>query len=78
MKSMTPSQWREFLLLGTRTAKVATVRENGHPHVAPQMGIPFVIAAPIFANRFLSRQATATRHDGVPMTKVIAQAAVAE
>ena len=35
MKSMTPSQWREFLLFGTRTAKVATVRENGHPHVAP-------------------------------------------
>lgn len=35
MKSMTSDEWREFLSFGTRTAKVATVRENGHPHVAP-------------------------------------------
>lgn len=35
MKSMTPVEWREFLLFGTRTAKVATVRSNGFPHVAP-------------------------------------------
>ena len=35
MKSMTPAEWREFLLFGTRTAKVATVRSNGYPHVAP-------------------------------------------
>ena len=35
MKSMTPDEWREFLLFGTRTAKVATVRPNGSPHVAP-------------------------------------------
>jgi PPOX class probable F420-dependent enzyme len=35
MKSMTPAEWREFLLFGTRTAKVATVRSNGFPHVAP-------------------------------------------
>lgn len=32
---MTPAEWREFLLFGTRTAKVATVRSNGYPHVAP-------------------------------------------
>ena len=35
MKTITPAEWSEFLLLGTRTAKVATVRSNGAPHVAP-------------------------------------------
>jgi hypothetical protein len=35
MKSMTPAEWREFLLLGTLTAKVVTVRSSGYPHVAP-------------------------------------------
>jgi PPOX class probable F420-dependent enzyme len=35
MESMTTAEWREFLLFGTRTAKVATLRSNGHPHVAP-------------------------------------------
>lgn len=35
MKSMTPAESRKFLLHGTRTAKVATVRSNGSPHVAP-------------------------------------------
>ena len=35
MKSMTPAEWRRFLLFGTRTAKIATVRANGYPHVAP-------------------------------------------
>ena len=35
MKSMNPGEWREFLAFGTRTAKVATVRANGSPHVAP-------------------------------------------
>ncbi len=35
MESMTSAEWRQFLLYGTRTAKVATVRANGSPHVAP-------------------------------------------
>ena len=35
MKQMAPSEWRAFLLSGTRTAKVATVRSDGRPHVAP-------------------------------------------
>jgi len=35
MQSMTPDAWREFLLAGTRTAKLATVRPDGRPHVAP-------------------------------------------
>ena len=35
MREMSPSEWREFLLTGTRTAKVATVRRDGRPHVVP-------------------------------------------
>jgi PPOX class probable F420-dependent enzyme len=35
MKPMTPPEWRSFLLSGTRTAKLATVRSDGRPHVAP-------------------------------------------
>lgn|ERR1700722_18325629 len=32
---MTPIEWRLLLLSETRTAKVATVRSDGRPHVAP-------------------------------------------
>lgn len=32
---MTEQQARDFLAAGTRTAKLATVREDGRPHVAP-------------------------------------------
>jgi PPOX class probable F420-dependent enzyme len=32
---MSPGQVREFLAEGTRTAKVATVRKDGSPHVTP-------------------------------------------
>ena len=32
---MSPNQWRNFLLTGTRTAKVAVVRADGRPHVVP-------------------------------------------
>ena len=35
MRSMSPSEWRAFLLTSTRTAKLATVRADGRPHVAP-------------------------------------------
>ncbi|HFE66530.1 MAG TPA: PPOX class F420-dependent oxidoreductase [Chloroflexi bacterium] len=35
MKKMSPAEAREFLLSGTRTAKLATVRADGRPHVAP-------------------------------------------
>jgi PPOX class probable F420-dependent enzyme len=35
MTSMTDAQWREFVMTGTRTGKLAVVREDGRPHVTP-------------------------------------------
>jgi PPOX class probable F420-dependent enzyme len=32
---MTEAEWRAFLAHGTRTAKLATTRADGRPHVAP-------------------------------------------
>ena len=34
-KDMTPSEVKNFLLLNGRTGKLATVRQDGRPHVAP-------------------------------------------
>nr|WP_245205743.1 PPOX class F420-dependent oxidoreductase [Kitasatospora sp. RG8] len=35
MAHMTEAEWRAFLAAGTRTAKIATTRADGRPHVAP-------------------------------------------
>ncbi len=35
MEKMTDEERRDFLRAGTRTAKLATVRQDGRPHVAP-------------------------------------------
>ena len=35
MKAMTPTEYADFLMGGTRTAKLATVRADGRPHIAP-------------------------------------------
>ena len=35
MKKMTKAEAYDFLATGTRTGKLATVREDGRPHVAP-------------------------------------------
>ncbi|MGF7234389.1 MAG: PPOX class F420-dependent oxidoreductase [Frankia sp.] len=35
MPTMSHDEWRAFLSAGTRTAKLATVRADGRPHVAP-------------------------------------------
>src|SRR3954462_2900248 len=35
MRRMTEQEWRAFVMDGTRTAKVATVRKDGRPHVVP-------------------------------------------
>lgn len=35
MNRMTEQEWREFVLAGTRTGKLSTVRADGSPHVVP-------------------------------------------
>ena len=35
MRAMRPDEIRDFLLSGTRTGKLATVRADGRPHVVP-------------------------------------------
>ncbi|MFC9386709.1 PPOX class F420-dependent oxidoreductase [Streptomyces venezuelae] len=35
MTKMTEEKWRAFVSAGTRTGKLATVRDDGSPHVAP-------------------------------------------
>ncbi|MFF4172235.1 PPOX class F420-dependent oxidoreductase [Streptomyces sp. NPDC001744] len=35
MTKMTEEQWRAFVSAGTRTGKLATVRDDGSPHVVP-------------------------------------------
>lgn len=32
---MTPAQWREFVMAGTRTGQLAVTRLDGRPHVTP-------------------------------------------
>ncbi|WAP53969.1 PPOX class F420-dependent oxidoreductase [Streptomyces luomodiensis] len=34
-QNMTKDQWQKFLMEGTRTAKLSTVRADGSPHLAP-------------------------------------------
>ncbi|MFI1017481.1 PPOX class F420-dependent oxidoreductase [Streptomyces sp. NPDC020965] len=34
-KTMTKDEWQKFLSEGTRTGKLATVRADGSPHIAP-------------------------------------------
>jgi PPOX class probable F420-dependent enzyme len=35
MGEMTQQQWREFVMTGTRTGKLAVTRADGRPHVTP-------------------------------------------
>jgi PPOX class probable F420-dependent enzyme len=35
MRRMSDDEWRAFVTEGTRTAKIATVRKDGRPHVVP-------------------------------------------
>lgn len=35
MRTMTTEEYRRFLLEGTRTGKLATIRADGRPHVTP-------------------------------------------
>jgi PPOX class probable F420-dependent enzyme len=35
MQEMTKNEYREFMLIGTKTLKIATVKKDGSPHVVP-------------------------------------------
>jgi len=35
MAKMTPQQWHEFVMTGTRTGKLGVTRADGRPHVTP-------------------------------------------
>ncbi len=35
MRTMTKAEYKQFLMAGTRTAKAATIRADGRPHVTP-------------------------------------------
>lgn len=35
MATMIDAEWRDFISAGTRTGKIATVRADGRPHIAP-------------------------------------------
>jgi PPOX class probable F420-dependent enzyme len=35
MAAMTEAQWRDFVMTGTRTGKLAVTRPDGRPHVTP-------------------------------------------
>jgi PPOX class probable F420-dependent enzyme len=35
MQEMTKNEYREFMLKGTKTLNIATVKKNGSPHVVP-------------------------------------------
>jgi PPOX class probable F420-dependent enzyme len=60
---MSDQERREFLSAGTRTAKLATTRRNGAPHVAP---IWFVLDGDdvIFTTGEHTAKGTALRRDG--------------
>jgi PPOX class probable F420-dependent enzyme len=59
---MTEPQWREFLMTGTRTGKLAVARADGRPHVTP---IWFVLDGPdvVLTTGETSVKAAALRRD---------------
>lgn len=63
MPGMTEPEWRAFALAGTKTAKIATVRKDGRPHVTP---IWFDLDGPelVFTTWHESVKARSLRTDG--------------
>ena len=63
VQHMQREEWHSFLSEGTRTAKVATTRNNGRPHVAP---VWFVLDGDdvIFQTSTSSVKGKALRRDG--------------
>src|SRR4051794_28269918 len=62
MRKMTEQEWRAFVMDGTRTAKVATARKDGRPHVVP---VWFVLDGDdvVFTTTATSVKGTALRRD---------------
>jgi PPOX class probable F420-dependent enzyme len=62
-REMGPDEWRPFLEQGTRTAKVATTRRDGRPHVVP---VWFVLDGEdlVFTTGADSVKGRAVRRDG--------------
>lgn len=67
MQEMTSDEVRDFLMASTRTLKVATVRANGTPHVAPVWfvldGEELVFTTP--STSLKARNLTANQHVSV-------------
>ena len=63
MRHMTEQEWHAFVMDGTRTAKVATAREDGRPHVVP---VWFVLDGDdiVFTTGATSVKGAALRRDG--------------
>ena len=63
MRRMTEVEWHAFVMDGTRTAKVATARKDGRPHVVP---VWFVLDGEdvVFTTSATSVKGAALRRDG--------------
>src|SRR5260370_36321604 len=64
MGEMTDEEWRSFLTSRARTAKVATVRQDGRPHVAPVWVDVDDDGTVLFTTRADSLKGKALRRDG--------------
>jgi PPOX class probable F420-dependent enzyme len=64
MATMSESEIRAFLLEGTRTAKLATIRKDGRPHVAPVWFLVDDDGAVVFTTGAGSVKGRSLRRDG--------------
>ena len=63
MPRMSEDEWRRFLSEGARTAKLATVRADGRPHVAPIWFILDEEGSIVFTTGAGTAKGTALRRD---------------
>jgi PPOX class probable F420-dependent enzyme len=63
MYDMPRDEWRAFLLEGTRTAKLSTVRADGRPHVTPVWFVLEDDDTIVFTTHTTSLKAQALRRD---------------
>jgi PPOX class probable F420-dependent enzyme len=60
---MSEDEWRALLTEGARTAKLATVRRDGRPHVAPVWFVVDEDASIVFTTGAATAKGTALRRD---------------